>query len=305
MRETGQSPADIPAYALYGEAGIVPDGIHAETIAVRSSRLDWRIGAHRHATLHQALLIRQGSAEASLEGRSHRLGPGTLAWIPALTVHAYDFEPQTVGAVVSVPAHGLLPSLPDFDDVARRLDGPLVVAAPPGGRLEMQVLAILAEFDGTAFARSEALSALAALLVIALARSNPVVDAAPEVGRGDRTIVRRFLALLEESYLQPRPLTSYAQSLDLSVSHLSRTCRRVTGRSPLRLIHDRRLIEAKRDLVYTDRPIQSVAERLGFDSPAYFSRFFKERTGIAPQAYRATSGRGEETSGTGMLMKSS
>ena len=71
----GAGAATIPAYALYGEDGALPDSVHAETIEARSARLDWRIGAHRHATLYQALLIRDGSANASIEGRPLMLGP--------------------------------------------------------------------------------------------------------------------------------------------------------------------------------------------------------------------------------------
>lgn len=46
------------------------------------------------------------------------------------------------------------------------------------------------------------------------------------------------------------------------------------------------LREARRLLAYTDAPVADVAQELGFDDPAYFSRFFARRSGVSPSSYR-------------------
>jgi AraC family transcriptional activator of pobA len=58
------------------------------------------------------------------------------------------------------------------------------------------------------------------------------------------------------------------------------------GKAPQSLLHDRLMLEAKRNLLYTTLPVSTIAFDLGFNDPAYFSRFFANREGMSPAAYR-------------------
>jgi len=49
--------------------------------------------------------------------------------------------------------------------------------------------------------------------------------------------------------------------------------------SPLKVIHNRIILEAKRYLHYTDKASKKIAYELGFENPEHFSRFFKSNTG--------------------------
>jgi AraC family transcriptional activator of pobA len=60
----------------------------------------------------------------------------------------------------------------------------------------------------------------------------------------------------------------------------------LTGRSPMQLVHSRLLLEAKRELHYTDNQVSKISIGLGFDDAAYFTRFFTSRVGISPRAFR-------------------
>jgi len=51
-------------------------------------------------------------------------------------------------------------------------------------------------------------------------------------------------------------------------------------------LHQRLLLEAKRELVYTSMTISQISDQLGFSEPAYFSRFFKRMTGQSPKDFR-------------------
>ena len=57
--------------------------------------------------------------------------------------------------------------------------------------------------------------------------------------------------------------------------------------STLELIHERLLLEARRNLAYSTRSVAAVSHALGFVDPAYFTRFFKQRAGLSPRAFRA------------------
>lgn len=285
---------EIPVYALYGDADglMLPRGVHAETISSRSSALDWRIAPHRHSTLYQALLITDGHARASAEDQRFELPARSLVWVPPLCVHAYDFTPGTAGIVVSVPASllsiGLSLAPAAFSRLGRfiAIGGPV----PDADWQEAEFLAqgLLREYQAVSSGREASLVARAALLALWTVRQNA------NAGSGLReaseapilSAAKRFIDAVEASYAQPRSLPDYAREVGVSLAHLNRVCRAATGRSPLRLIQDRRLVEAKRFLAYTAMPVGQIAYRLGFEDAAYFSRFFRLRTGSSPLRFR-------------------
>ncbi len=60
----------------------------------------------------------------------------------------------------------------------------------------------------------------------------------------------------------------------------------MVNKNALQLIHERVLLEAKRNLIYTVQSVSQISYGLGFNDPAYFSRFFKRLTGQPPKAFR-------------------
>ncbi|WP_342634308.1 helix-turn-helix domain-containing protein [Mesorhizobium hawassense] len=55
----------------------------------------------------------------------------------------------------------------------------------------------------------------------------------------------------------------------------------------------RRLVEAKRLLLFTIRTVEDIAYETGFNDPAYFSRFFRQAVSMAPAAWRRKRVNGE------------
>jgi AraC family transcriptional activator of pobA len=105
----------------------------------------------------------------------------------------------------------------------------------------------------------------------------------------------RFLLLVEQHFLAHWPIGRYASRLGLSPQRLNRLVRAERGCTALELVHERLTRVACRRLVYIVAPAASLALELGFDDPAYFSRFFKRRTGMSPQQWRrAHTGQSEQ-----------
>lgn len=101
--------------------------------------------------------------------------------------------------------------------------------------------------------------------------------------------IDRLLVLVERDFARRRSLDDYAADLAMTPGHLSMLCRRRLGRSAGALIRERSVLEAKRMLLFTDRPTSAIAYALGFEDPSYFSRFFRRETGSAPGRFRAVS----------------
>ncbi|KPI20614.1 transcriptional regulator with aminotransferase type sensor, AraC family [Actinobacteria bacterium OV450] len=81
-------------------------------------------------------------------------------------------------------------------------------------------------------------------------------------------------------------LTEMAAHARTSTSSLPRRFRTHTGRTPLQYLLHARVSEARRLLTETDLPVEQIAIRTGFTSPAVLRRHFRTLTGTTPRGYR-------------------
>lgn len=95
------------------------------------------------------------------------------------------------------------------------------------------------------------------------------------------------LAALRENACRPWSVAEHARRAGLSVSALRRVVRRDGGCSPKEYLLRIRLNRAKELLAESDLTVAEVGRRVGHDDPAYFSRLFTRRTGMAPRDFRA------------------
>jgi AraC-like DNA-binding protein len=98
----------------------------------------------------------------------------------------------------------------------------------------------------------------------------------------DRKLLFRFQHLLEEQFLHNHSVREYAAQVNTSEKKLSAITKKHLGLNPLQVIHNRVLLEAKRILLFEKTSHKEIAFRLGFDSPASFSQFVKNKTGFSP-----------------------
>lgn len=101
-------------------------------------------------------------------------------------------------------------------------------------------------------------------------------------------IIRKFSLLLEANFKQEHEVRFYAAALNKSPKTLSNVFALLKQPAPSVLIRDRIILEVKRYLHYTDRSAKEIAYELGFESPAHFSRFFKQHTGSNITKFRST-----------------
>jgi len=104
------------------------------------------------------------------------------------------------------------------------------------------------------------------------------------------TTVQRFRQLTELHYRENLSIDEFARMLGVTRAHLHDACLRSTGRTPLAIVHDRLIAEARLRLEQTQLPVEQVGYGLGFRDPGYFNRFFKRLTGQSPGAYRQSAG---------------
>ncbi|SFO45812.1 AraC-type DNA-binding protein [Chitinophaga sp. YR627] len=95
-----------------------------------------------------------------------------------------------------------------------------------------------------------------------------------------------FLLLLEDHYINERNIQFYADQLGISPKRLNQVLKEVLNQTGIQLLHDRLILEAKRQIIHSENSIKEVAWLLGFRDRPYFSRFFKVHTGQTPEAFQ-------------------
>jgi AraC-like DNA-binding protein len=104
----------------------------------------------------------------------------------------------------------------------------------------------------------------------------------------DSTIIQ-FKLLIEKNYLTQKNVSSYAEMLNMNPSCLNEVAKRTTGITAGELIRNRVIDETKKLLYSSSMSGKEIAFELGFDDPAYFSRFFKKYTGTTLKDFRNNS----------------
>ncbi|WP_372351207.1 helix-turn-helix domain-containing protein [Streptomyces sp. KL116D] len=87
---------------------------------------------------------------------------------------------------------------------------------------------------------------------------------------------------------RPHTVASLAAHVGVSASRLAHRFRERAGTSVMARVHQMRISAAKELLELTDLPVAHIAARVGFTDPLFFSRRFRQTTGFAPTAYRAS-----------------
>ncbi|MEM6523146.1 MAG: helix-turn-helix transcriptional regulator [Bacteroidota bacterium] len=99
-------------------------------------------------------------------------------------------------------------------------------------------------------------------------------------------VIRKFNVLVDIHYKSKRHVSDYAELLFKSPKTLSNLFAKYGQRTPLQIIHERLVVEAKRLLLYTDKTAKEIAYELGFDEVASFHKMFKKVVSQSPQQFK-------------------
>lgn len=288
---TGAAPARFALYGeLPGESEL--ELIHIEDIRSRARLYDWTITPHSHREMWQFIYVAKGGAEATLEDARIGLGPGSILSIPDGVVHGFAFERDTLGWVLSIETRlfetAAFAPLRSF--IAQRGFGVTKLALTAAKDRDASFLfsRLHDEFLDVREGRGIMLDCLTSALLVLMLRDAPERSGGSDTP-GDAHLAANFRDLVNKRFREHWSVARYAEALCVSQSRLSRTVRRATERSPAALINARLLLEAQRNLHYTQATAAQIALDLGFQDPAYFSRFFKRLTGQTPRRYRLNS----------------
>lgn len=279
----------VPVYALYGEKSALPfaDRLHWETLASRSSLHNFRIDPHRHEQLFQVLHLAGGRAEVVLESAARTITAPAIVIVPALSVHAYRFDRDVQGTVLTLFQTDVRAMLDAHADTTGALGAPVIITAadPAVADALADLLLEAGNRDGArGLALTGRVSTMLAALVRASRRALAATQPAPEPAVRH---VQAFRRLVEQEFANQRRLAFYASALGITPGHLNRSCQTVLGASAMAVVERRVMHEARHYLMFTAMPVKQIAYALGYSDPAYFCRAFCRSASMPPNRFRS------------------
>jgi AraC family L-rhamnose operon transcriptional activator RhaR len=236
-----------------------------------------RVAEHAHPWC-QAIVYLTGAGRQWIEGVTHDIDPGSLVVLPPKVRHSFQRTSRSLPLCLLVDFRW--DRVSGLDPAVRRL---------ASAELE-QVRAELAQLlrwegggvsAGGRLRHLQSAAVVLRLLSVALETAGWVAPAPRPRSGTPRSGLREWA----ESVPLDAPLGQTAERSGYHPDHLNRLLRSETGRTLGQLRAARRLEEARRLLGLGWR-VGAVAASVGMPDQNYFARWFRQRTGQTPTAYR-------------------
>ncbi|MEW2168195.1 AraC family transcriptional regulator [Streptomyces sp. NPDC007084] len=271
----------------------VPAGLDVTSLAdLRAAATETGTGpcVPQRPTAHQLLTLDSGALRPAVDFTAYDLRPGSWLWArPGQVVQWGDLaraegtlivfepdvpDPATVRAAGLDDPHGRVLRVPGAEEA------PLAAAAADHLRREF------ASGRGglPADAHAAVLRRLLEVLVLRVAHAD--ADGSGNPPQEPSETFLRFRAAVERDFARTRRVDDYAVALGYSTRTLSRATLEAAGVAAKEFVDRRVVLEAKRLLAHTDLPAARIAAYLGFSSATNFAKYFHQRAGQPPIAFR-------------------
>lgn len=279
----------IPSFFVYGEPDRPLDVgfMHVETVMERKNVHLGHVKAHKHERMGQITFWTKGRGSYFIEDVVLDFFAPAVSFVPSGIVHGFTVEPSETDAIVVSIADGALLSLQS--QTILPLDMPALVASGRDdalwSRLAMLMTQLWDEYHEGRPGMEKVLAALAAVALTDIARL--IQPGSSSARAGSAALATEFRRLVDRHFRENWPTERYVQALATTPHLLAKACRSAFGLSVKEFISERRMLEAKRLLLFTVRSVEDIAYEIGLKDAAYFSRIFRSHTGMPPREWRA------------------
>ncbi|NSC24884.1 helix-turn-helix domain-containing protein [Streptomyces albus subsp. chlorinus] len=296
MVRNGHTTAPIPELPYAPPPGVPTTGVEVMTLSDlrdRAAASGQRLSDPQRPGFHQLFAVEDGTLRQAVDFTDRTTPPGGWLWVRPGQVQQYGDLSGVEGTLVLFQ-----PTFPDpataaavgLDEASGAVARHPVAEHARAVRLALDHLRF--EFAAGAHAHAadahtEVLRHLLAALLLRLLRLTEADGGTPDPGHATSDAFRRFRAAVERDFARSRRVTDYAHALGYSARTLSRATHAAAGVGAKEFIDRRVILEAKRLLAHTDHSAARVATALGFADATNFAKFFHQRTGQAPGAFRA------------------
>lgn len=197
----------------------------------------------------------------------------------SLQFHANFFCIETYNEAVG--CNGVL-----FNDIYGRPQ--VSPSGPLAAEFDHLVSQMEQEFRAGGLAHAEALVSLLKFFLIKATRlkleQQPQAPGPASTGRP--AVLDRLTELIEQHFRTRHAPAEYAEALHMTPKALGKLVKTHFGRTTTELIRERLLKYSKWQLLHSRKPVKEIAWEIGFEDELYFSRLFKQSTGLSPTSFR-------------------
>lgn len=133
--------------------------------------------------------------------------------------------------------------------------------------------------------QAEMLRMLLARFIIKTTRLLKTETTSDAIIKSTDETLRQYNLLVEAHFKNAHHVGFYADKLNKSAKTLSNSFSKF-GQSPLKIIHERLILETKRQLMYTDKTAKQIAYDIGFEDASHLSRLFKKQTMVTMSEFK-------------------
>lgn len=278
---------------IYGSKSEPINEICMEPISKISMLYNWKIRQHIHSSLYQFFIIKEGTGFICQGEQKYTFAGPCFFIVPKNVDHGFEFSSGTRGRVITIPDYFLESMLQEDDYNVFELFGNIQLWSLALDRdIDKAIYNLLHECDweykGNLPGKKLLIRTYIVQLFVLIGRL-PIgnISGAQVKDKSARKIFRQFVQLIRKEDAPVRKsIGEYAYMLNITAGHLNRICKMIAGKSSKDVVSDFVLSQAKNLLKESVHSISEIAYQLHFESPAYFTRFFKSKVGQSPREYR-------------------
>lgn len=267
--------------------------IPLKNLLSRYDRLEPPLDKPHRVSFYQILYISQGNGSHFIDFRPYAFSKGSLLFISAGQVQAFDVNPENDGYLLMFTEDFLTKNMIHSDLLSYSRLFNYHLYSPdiaPEGPSETVFSPIIKELYHE-YRLSETLvreEMRRTLLKLLLLKAERIRQGLPLKETNAVWMKRfgKFRSLLSVHYPETRNADAYADMLDISYNHLNTIVKAVTGSTAKTFIDDFIVMECKRQLAVSDLSVKELTYRMGFDEPTNFVKFFKKHTCLSPSRFK-------------------
>lgn len=275
----------VPSFALYGEPdqGVSVGFLHVERVMARKHLHDGVVAAHKHDQMGQITYWLSGAGRYFIEEDGLDFCAPAISFVPSRVVHGFEVAPGSDAIVLSI-ADGALAAAGALTPFS--LTTPVFLTGQAEAPVWVRLARLMAAVEESHVLSAGGAQDVTAGLAVAVLGEMRQLAMGADAARPVLPLAAALRQMVERQFRSDWGVQRYAQALHTTPYLLGAASKAAFGLTVKDLISARRLLEAKRLLLFTIRPLDEIAAEIGLPDPAYFSRFFRARTGEAPSAWR-------------------
>jgi AraC family transcriptional activator of pobA len=249
------------------------------------------IWPHKHE-FYELLWVQAGRTKHVIDYHETVVESETLFFMSPGQVHLVEDYRAVKGDCVMFTEEFFLFNLPNKNALLELsfLDEgyttPLIRLPPVAAQELRPVLQLLYQEQAQPEPNLDSIRALLLVLLNRIQRLHAAQHAPSGVSSAHRVLVKQFTRLLEAQYQTSRSVSYYANALAVTPHQLNEVVKKVTNKTAGEVIRERLLLEAKRLLAHSHYAVGQISDELGFADFSYFSRQFRQATGLSPLEFR-------------------